>query len=77
MRRPLVLRAWGLKQPGKMTLEWMRKNAQKGGKVTGSCKRRGDSEHYRKMAIKRWGKPSLTELLEKSVELEKQKRSKA
>lgn len=49
---------------------------RKGGKVTGSCKRRGDSEHYRKMALKRWGKPSLTELLEKSVELEKQKRRK-
>lgn len=45
-----------MKQPGKMTLEWMRKNAAKGGKASGSCKRRGDSEHYRKMALKRWGK---------------------
>ena len=45
-----------LKIPGKMTREWLRSIASKGGSVKGPTKKRGDSEHYRKLRERRFKK---------------------
>lgn len=37
--------------------EYMAKLGAKGGLAGGKAKRRGKSEHYRKVAEARWGKP--------------------
>ena len=34
---------------------YMARIGQRGGKVTGPAKRRGDSAHYRRVALARWG----------------------
>lgn len=39
-------------------VEFLAKAGKKGGKAKGACKRRGDSEHYRKLTQIRDGKPT-------------------
>ena len=50
MRSELYSTEIKLKQPGKMTIEWLHKIASKGGSVTGPTKRRGDADYYKRIS---------------------------
>lgn len=43
-------------KPPKAVSEYFSQMGKKGGKTKGATKRRGDSDHYRRIAAKRWAK---------------------
>lgn len=54
-RKPLVLWQTAM-QAAKVTREYLALIGRKGGSACGPCKRRGDSEFYRQLALKRAAK---------------------